>query len=134
MFSLLITPVILVILSFLVKDRNISLVSRLLCLILLLDMVTYQIFKFEWFYIRYAFFDLLMFSTVFLLRDNLRSLLVGLPCVLSFMLNIYEQFSFYQTIFYDYRQYLQFIFMQTIVLGLVVNCEWRTVWKTNTQK
>ena len=134
MMSLFITPVILMIMSFLVKDSNISLVSRLMSFVLLLDIVTWKLVPQEFYYIRSSGTDILMFLTVFLLRDNLRSLLVGLPCVLSFVLNIYEQFSFYQTIFYDYRQYLQFIFMQTIVLGLVVNCEWRTVWKTNTQK
>ena len=134
MLSLLITPFILVILSFLVKDSNISLVSRLLSFILIVDITTWKLLPQEFYYLRSASLDIMMFSTVFILRDNLRALFVGLPCILSFILNIYEQFSYYQTIFYEYRPYLQFVFMQAIILGLVVNCEWRTTWKTNTQK
>lgn len=131
--SLFITPIILLIMSFLVKDKNISLVNRLLSFILIVDILTWKLCPQEFYYMRSASIDIAMFSTVFLLRDKLRAILVGLPCVLSFILNIYEQFSYYQTPFYEYRDYLQFIFMQVIILGLIVNCEWRNTWKTNTQ-
>jgi hypothetical protein len=134
MVSLLITPVTLLVLSLLIKDKDIVLVSRLLSFTMLVGLALHFILPPDLFYIKEASFDILMFSTVFLLRDDVKSFLVGVPCVLSFLLNVHEQFSYYQTMLYPYREYIQFILLQIVLLGVVIDCKWRKLWKTDSQK
>jgi len=133
MISLFITPVTLIILSLLIKDKDIVLVSRLLSFIMFIGLALHFILPPDVFYIKEASFDILMFATVFLLKDDVKAFLVGIPCVLSFLLNVHEQFSYYQTMFYPYREYIQFILLQIVLLGVVIDCKWRKLWKTNSQ-
>jgi hypothetical protein len=125
MMYLLITPITLMIISFLIRDKDIVEVSRYLSVVLILDILTWLLFQTDFYYIRSALIDILMFVVVFKLDDTKKSLIIGLPCMISFVLNIIEQFSYYQTIFYDFRPYIQFILIQIMLWGLVFNCKWR---------
>ena len=134
MISLFLTPITLLLLSFIIKDRDIVVVSRLLFFTLMVNTGFHFILPMDVFYLKEAVFDIIMFMTVFLLKDNFRSLLIGIPCFISFLMNIIEQFSYYQTIFYPFREYVQFLLIQTMFIGLVYNCKWRKICKTNSQK
>lgn len=134
MMYLLITPITLMIISFLIRDKDIVEVSRYLSVVLVLDIITWIMFQTDFYYIRSALIDILMFVVVFKLDDVRKSLLVGLPCIISFLLNVTEQFSYYATVFYDYRPYIQFVLMQIMIWGLIYNCKWRKLCKTNSQK
>jgi hypothetical protein len=138
MISLLITPCSLLILSFLIKDKDIVLVSRLLFLALVANVLINPYVPQEYFYIKEALFDTIQYSFVFLLKDRLRYFLLGIPCVVSFLLNIYEAFSYYQTVFYPFREGIQFLLLQLIVVGLCLDAEWKIrrdiCKKTNTQR
>jgi hypothetical protein len=134
MMYLLITPITLMIISFLIRDKDIVEVSRYLSVVLVLDILTWFLFPTDFYYIRSALIDILMFIVVFKLDDVRKSLLVGVPCIISFLLNVIEQFSYYATIFYDYRSYIQFILMQIMIWGLIYNCKWRKLCKTSSQK
>lgn len=133
MLYLLITPITLIILSYIIRDKDIVEVSRYLSAVLVLDIISWMLFATDFYYIRSALIDILMFIVVFQLSDVKKSLFVGIPCMLSFLLNIYEAFSYYQTIFYDFRPYIQFVLMQTMLWGLVYNCKWRKLWRTDSQ-
>lgn len=135
MLYLLITPITLLIISFLIRDKDIVAVSRYLVAVLSLDIVTWMLFPTDLYYIRSALIDILMFVIIFQLQDIRKSLVVGVPCIISFLLNIIEQFSYYETIYYPYRPYIQFILMQVMLWGIIYGCKWRTLCKkTNTLK
>jgi hypothetical protein len=135
MWHLLITPIILLIVSFFICNKDIVLVSRILAGIFIFDVFTWTLTPDSWYYIRSAITDLLMFSTVFIIRNHLAALGVGLACLISFILNVYEQFSYYQTIFYSYRPLIQFALTQLMIMSLLMDCRWRDICKkTNTQR
>lgn len=134
MLSLLITPFILLLISFLILDKDIVVVSRLIFCWIILDLVTWQIFGLDYFYLRAVLMDILLLTTVSTLLKGLRVYIVVIPIIISLLLNLYEHVSYYQTIFYPYRQYIQFGLMQIMLWGLVVGCRWRKVCnKTHTQ-
>ncbi len=129
MLHLLITPVILIIVSFFICNKDIVVASRYLAAVFLFDILTWNYTPSDWYYIRSAVVDVFMFLSVFFVRNNLASLGVGIACVTSFTLNIYEQISYYQTVFYSYRGYLQFALTQLMVLSLLMDCRWRDLCK-----
>jgi hypothetical protein len=135
MMYLLITPITLLIISYLIRDKDIVEVSRYLSGVIILDIISWILFPTYYYYIRSALIDILMFIVVFQLNNVRKSLLVGVPCMISFLLNIIEQFSYYETIFYPYRPYIQFALMQCVLWGLIYGCRWRQVCsKTHTLK
>lgn len=135
MVSLLITPITLLVISFLIKNKDVVVVSRLLSLFLFLNISYHFGIGQEYFYLKEVLFDAVILSSAFLLRDRFRSYFIIVPCIISIILNLYEHVSYYQTIFYPYRQYIQFGLMQIMLWGLIVGCRWRNVCnKTHTQK
>lgn len=135
MMYLLITPITLLIISYLIRDKDIVEVSRYLSGVIILDIISWILFPTDYYYIRSALIDVLMFVMVFQLNSIGKSLLVGVPCIISFILNIIEQFSYYETIFYPYRPYIQFTLMQCMILGLIYGCRWRHICsKTKTPR
>lgn len=135
MISLLITPITLLVISFLIKNKDVVVVSRLLSLFLFLNISYHFNIGYDYFYLKEVLFDTVILCSAFLLKDRVRSYFIIVPCILSILLNLYEHISYYQTIFYPYRQYIQFGLMQIMLWGLIVGCRWRNVCnKTHTQK
>jgi len=134
MWHLLITPIILLIVSFFICNKDIVLVGRILAGTFIFDVFTCTLTPDSWYYIRSAVTDLLMFSTVFIIRNHLAAFGVGIACLISFVLNIYEQFNYYQTIFYPYRPFIQFALTQLMIMSLLMDCKWRDICKTASQK
>lgn len=134
MLYLLITPIILLILSFIIVNRDIKVVSRLFSLVLVLDVLLLPIFNTDMYYIKYATFDCLMLIFSCILKSKVNRYIVASVCIISFCMNIYEHLSYYQTVFYNYRHNIQFALIQIMIFGLIYKCQWREFWKTNTQR
>lgn len=135
MISLLITPITLLVISFLIKNKDVVVVGRLLSLFLMLNISYHFGIGQEYFYLKEVLFDIAILCSAFLLKDRFRSYFLIVPCIVSMMLNLYEHISYYQTIFYPYRQYIQFGLMQIMLWGLIVGCRWRNICnKTHMQK
>lgn len=134
MLSLLITPLILFLISFLILDRDVAVVSRLIVCWILLDLFTWQVFGLDYFYLRAAFIDILLACTVVSFIRGVRLYFVTVPITISLFLNLYEHVSYFQTMFYPYRHYIQSILMQVMIWGLIYGCNWRKLCnKTHTQ-
>lgn len=133
MMYLLVTPMLLLLVSYFIEDKDVVLASRLFALICLVDLVVWSYLLTDFYYIRSAIVDLLLFLLTFILRNHLVAFGVGVCCCISFVLNIYEQMSYYQTIFYAYREYIQFVLVQMSIFFLLVDCKWRKLWKTDSQ-
>lgn len=134
MLSLLITPLILFLISFLILDRDIAVVSRLIVCWILLDLFTWQVFGLDYFYLRAALMDILLTCTIASFIKGMRLYFVTIPITISLFLNLYEHVSYYQTVFYPYRHYIQFMLMQVMIWGLIYGCRWRKLCnKTHTQ-
>lgn len=134
MLSLLITPLILFLISFLILDRDIAVVSRLLVCWILLDLFTWQVFGLDYFYLRAALVDILLVCTMVSFVRGIRLYFVTTPIAISLFLNLYEHVSYFQTMFYPYRHHIQLILMQVMIWGLIYGCRWRKLCnKTHTQ-
>lgn len=136
MMYLLITPITLILLSYLIKDKDIVEVGRYISFILFVDILSWLVFpSLDFYYLRSALIDVAMFFAILGVKNSRRFLFITIPITISFFLNLYEHISYYQTIFYPYRQYIQFGLMQIMLWGLVVGCRWRNVCnKTHTQR
>ena len=136
MMYLFITPILLLLLSYLVRDKDIVEVSRYISFILFVDIFSWLAFpNVDYYYLRSALIDIAMFFAILGVKNSRRFLFIVIPISLSLFLNLYEHISYYQTIFYPYRQYIQFGLMQIMLWGLIVGCRWRNVCnKTHTQK
>lgn len=135
MLYLFITPIILLLISYLIRDKDIVEVSRYISYILLLDIFSWFVFPTtESYYLRSVLIDIALFFAVLNIDNSRRFMVLATPIIISLLLNLYEHVSYYQTIFYPYRQYIQFGLMQIMLWGLVVGCRWRKVCnKTHTQ-
>ncbi len=136
MLYLFVTPIILILISYIIRDKDIVEASRYISGIILLDILSWFLFPTEdYYYLRSALIDIVMFFAILGIQDSRRFVILTISIFISLLLNLYEHVSYYQTIFYPYRQYIQFGLMQTMLWGLIVGCKWRTLCKkTNTLK
>ena len=133
--TLLITPTVMFLLTFLILDKDVRLVIYTWVAIYLTDIIVWLLIGQDFYYIRSAITDVCMFMTVFLLKDDLKAMLIGVICFTSFGMNIYENWSYYQTWYYPYRDGIQWVLTQAICVSILVNCRWRQLCsKTKTLK
>jgi len=131
--TLLITPLLMFLLTFCIQDKDVTLVIKTWVLIYLVDIVAWLILGHNFYYIRSAITDICMFATVFLLEDDLKSILIGVICFISFGMNIYEHWSYYQTWYYPYRESIQWVLTQLVCASILIDCRWRKLWRTDSQ-
>ena len=114
----------MLVIAVMTDKKDVSVVSKALAVIFLIDVVTWPLVSNEYYFLRLAIIDLFMFMTVLWLKDDEQAFIIGTVCLLSFTMNIYEHWSYYATIFYDIRVYVQWILVQTIVAVLATNVAW----------
>ncbi len=129
MLTLLLTPLLLLVIAVMTDKKDVSVVSKALAVIFLVDIVSWPLVSSEYYFLRLAIIDLLMFVTVLWLKDDEQAFIIGTACLISFTMNIYEHWSWYATIFYDMRVYIQWFLVQTIVAVLATNVAWNKTFK-----
>lgn len=123
---LLLTPFQFLISSFIVKDRDVSLVLGLLALILLSDVSYYMATgDRSHYYEQHIIIDMLFLSTSLLLKNVWKKIILVCICSVSALTMIYEMSSTYQTVLYPYLTYMQMGLLQAIYINLVYKVDWR---------
>lgn len=123
---LLLTPFQFLISSFIIKDRDVSLVLGLLALILLSDVSYYMATgDRSHYYEQHIIIDMLFLSTSLLLKNVWKKIILVCICSVSALTMIYEMSSTYQTALYPYLTYIQIGLLQAIYINLVYKVDWR---------
>jgi hypothetical protein len=130
MTYLFITPLILFILYFLIEDIDIRKVCLGMSCIMLFDILTYYVTPSYLYYIRSCYTDVLTMYISILLVNKTKTYSILAICLFSIFMNMYEDMSYYQTIFFQYRDTIQFVMMQLIFIILLYKARWRKLYVT----
>lgn len=124
MITILLSMIQLFILYYLIEDRDIKTCVLLIAGIFAINLLT---FGAPLYYIRHMFIDVLFCLCAFVLQSNYkRYIFIGI-CLISYSMNLYEHVSYYQTIFYEYRQPIQWCLFQLLYLVLLYKAKWRAL-------
>lgn len=132
MITLLLTIIQAILLAFLIKDKDVRCALIAMAGVFFVNLLCYGQ---PLFYIRMAGIDVLFCLSAYFLKDLYkRAILFGI-CLSSYAMNLYEHFSYYQTIIYPYRKEIQWCLVQMMYLTVLHNCKWRDLCKkTHMQK
>lgn len=126
MFDILLVPFQFLLLAFMIKDRDVKLVSYGLAAIFLIDSMLYIMkLPFIDYYIKHAVSDCFMLFLLFYLYCKYKRYLLFVVIVCSLLMNIYEMTSPYQTIIYPYRDVIQWWMVEFMFIILAWKCGWR---------
>ncbi len=114
-----------------IKNRD---VQRYMCLLGAITLLNIFQLGANYYYERMMVYDILYIVAALILKDSEKLIGITIVCITSFLLNWYEYTSYYQTEFYPYRGIINSMFIQAVIVIACIDCEWRVVWKTNTQK
>ena len=79
----------------------------------------------EWFYWKKALSDISLLYFCTKVGIDWKRYLVGSIILCSLSMNVYEGFSYYQTIIYPYRDVIQWWMVEIMFIILAWNCNWR---------
>lgn len=132
MITLLLTVMQALLLSYLVKDKDVKYTLIAMAGVFFINILMYG---YPLYYIRHAGLDILFCLSGYFLKDLYKRVILFGICLSSYAMNLYEHFSYYQTIIYPYRKEIQWCLVQMMYLTVLHNCKWRDLCKkTHTRK
>lgn len=130
MITILLSIIQLIVIYFLIENKDIKSYLLLIVGIFILNLIT---FGYPMYYVRHMVIDVIFCLCAYVIKDDLKRIAIILICTASYFMNLYEHLSYYQTIFYEYRTPIQWCMLQMIYLILLYKTKWRTWWKTDSQ-
>ncbi len=130
MTYLFITPLVLFLFYIIIEDKDISKTCLGMSCVMLFDIFTYYATPDYFYYIRSCYTDVLTMYVSLLLVNKTKVYSIFTICLFSIFMNMYEDMSYYQTIFFQYRDTIQFVMMQLIFIILLYKARWRKLYVT----